>query len=106
MQRSQRTTEELGDFGGPQRVVAFAIKTLKFPTTDILAEQKSHGLTALRTGRRCGIFEWRAAVQMLIDAAEDRGPMMFAKIGMQRAMERRAKRHMIPQPMGRIRKMI
>jgi hypothetical protein len=31
--------------------------------------------------------EWRLAVQMLIDAAEDRGPMLFARIGMLRAME-------------------
>jgi hypothetical protein len=37
-------------------------------------------------------FEWRLAVQMLIDASEDRGPMLFAKIGIQRAMERRAER--------------
>jgi hypothetical protein len=26
--------------------------------------------------------EWRLAIQMLIDAAEDRGPMLFAKMGM------------------------
>jgi CheY-like chemotaxis protein len=32
--------------------------------------------------------EWRLAVQMLIDAAEDRGPMLFAKMGIQRATER------------------
>jgi hypothetical protein len=32
--------------------------------------------------------EWRLAVQMLIDAAEDCGPMLFAKMGMFRAMER------------------
>jgi hypothetical protein len=32
--------------------------------------------------------EWRLAVQMLIDAAEDRGPMLFAKMGMLRAIER------------------
>jgi hypothetical protein len=36
--------------------------------------------------------EWRLAVQMLIDASEDRGPMLFAKIGIQRAMEGRAER--------------
>jgi hypothetical protein len=35
--------------------------------------------------------EWRLAVQMLIDAAEDRGPMLFAKIGMLRAIERHSK---------------
>ena len=34
--------------------------------------------------------EWRLAVQMLIDAAEDRGPVLFAKMGMLRAMERDA----------------
>jgi hypothetical protein len=30
--------------------------------------------------------EWRLAVQMLIDAAEDRGPMLFAKMGIDRAL--------------------
>ena len=29
--------------------------------------------------------EWRLAIQMLIDAAEDRGPMLFAKMGLERA---------------------
>lgn len=32
--------------------------------------------------------EWRLAVQMLIDAAENRGPMLFAKMGILRAVER------------------
>ena len=36
--------------------------------------------------------EWRLAIQMLIDAAEDRGPMLFAKIGMLRAAERNVPR--------------
>jgi hypothetical protein len=30
--------------------------------------------------------EWRLAVQMLIDAAEDMGPVLFAKIAMDRAI--------------------
>jgi len=34
--------------------------------------------------------EWRLAVQMLIDASEDRGPMLFARIGISRAIERQA----------------
>jgi hypothetical protein len=34
--------------------------------------------------------EWRLAVQMLIDAAEDRGPMLFVKMGIHRALERHA----------------
>jgi hypothetical protein len=34
--------------------------------------------------------EWRLAVQMLIDAPEDRGPMLFARIGINRAIERQA----------------
>jgi hypothetical protein len=29
--------------------------------------------------------ECRLAIQMLIDAAEDRGPMLFAKVGIERA---------------------
>ena len=36
--------------------------------------------------------EWRMAVQMLIDAAEDRGPMLFAKMGINRALNRTAER--------------
>jgi hypothetical protein len=36
--------------------------------------------------------EWRLAVQMLIDAAEDRGPMLFAKMGMDRALNRKVER--------------
>jgi hypothetical protein len=31
--------------------------------------------------------DWRLALQTLIDAAEDRGPMLFAKIGILRAIE-------------------
>jgi hypothetical protein len=31
--------------------------------------------------------EWRLAVQLLIDAAEDRGPMMFAKMGIIKAID-------------------
>ena len=40
--------------------------------------------------------ECRLAVQMLIDAAEDRGPMLFAKVGIERAFYRNAER--IPYP--------
>jgi hypothetical protein len=40
--------------------------------------------------------ECRLAIQMLIDAAEDRGPMLFAKIGIERAFYRQAGR--IPYP--------
>jgi hypothetical protein len=40
--------------------------------------------------------EWRLAVQMLIDAAEDRGPMLFAKMGLQRAMNRNVQRVLKP----------
>ena len=32
--------------------------------------------------------EWRLAIQMLIDAAEDRGPVLFARMGIERALER------------------
>jgi hypothetical protein len=35
--------------------------------------------------------EWRYAVQSLIDAAEDRGAMLLAKIGMDRALNRKIK---------------
>ena len=40
--------------------------------------------------------ECRLAIQMLIDAAEDRGPMLFAKVGIERAFYREAVR--IPYP--------
>ena len=33
------------------------------------------------------VQEWRLAIQMLIDAAEDRGPMLFARMGIVRALE-------------------
>jgi hypothetical protein len=36
--------------------------------------------------------EWRLAIQMLIDAAEDRGPMLFAKMGITRAINRHVAR--------------
>jgi hypothetical protein len=35
--------------------------------------------------------EWRLAIHMLIDAAEDRGPMLFAKMGILRATEQHSK---------------
>jgi len=35
--------------------------------------------------------EWRHAVQMLTDAAEDRGAILLAKIGMDRALDRNIK---------------
>jgi hypothetical protein len=34
--------------------------------------------------------EWRLAIHMLIEAAEDCGPMLFARVGMLRAMGRDA----------------
>lgn len=40
--------------------------------------------------------ECRLAIQMLIDAAEDRGPMLFAKVGIERAFYKEAAR--IPYP--------
>jgi hypothetical protein len=40
--------------------------------------------------------EWRLAIQMLIDAAEDRGPMLFAKMGIHRAVNRHVKREFNP----------
>lgn len=32
--------------------------------------------------------EWRLAIQMLLDAAEDCGPMLFARIGIECAVQR------------------
>jgi hypothetical protein len=39
-------------------------------------------------------------VQMLIDAAEDRGPMLFARMGIVRALETHAERTLIPSAEG------
>ena len=36
--------------------------------------------------------EWRLAIQMLIDAAEDCGPVLFAKMGIHRAVNRNVER--------------
>jgi len=35
--------------------------------------------------------EWRLAIKMLIEAADDRGPILFAKIGMVQALSRTIK---------------
>jgi len=42
--------------------------------------------------------EWRLAIQMLIDAAEDRGSMLFAKTGMERALNRWREPGINPDP--------
>jgi hypothetical protein len=42
--------------------------------------------------------EWRLAIQMLIDAAEDRGPMLFAKMGITRAVNRNIERAFASSP--------
>jgi hypothetical protein len=44
--------------------------------------------------------EWRLAVQMLIDAAEDRGPMLFARMGLLRATNRDVELEFVPSPEG------
>ena len=44
--------------------------------------------------------EWRLAVQMLIDAAEDRGPMLFARMGIVRALEAHAEGTLNPVHQG------
>jgi hypothetical protein len=44
--------------------------------------------------------EWRLAVQMLIDAAEDRGPMLFARMGIVRALESHAGGTLNPERQG------
>lgn len=36
--------------------------------------------------------EWQTAVQILIDAAEDRAPMMFAKMAIHQAIDRKVER--------------
>ena len=41
--------------------------------------------------------EWQTAVQLLMDAAEDRGPMMFAKMGVLQAINRNVVRVFNPE---------
>jgi hypothetical protein len=45
----------------------------------------------LQTSER-DVQEWRLAIHLLIDAAEDRGPMLFAKMGIDRALNRKVER--------------
>jgi hypothetical protein len=45
----------------------------------------------LQTSER-DVRKWRLAIHLLIDAAEDRGPMLFAKMGMDRALNRKVER--------------
>jgi hypothetical protein len=40
--------------------------------------------------------QWRLAVKMLIEAAEDRGPMLFAHMGIVRALEAHAEDALTP----------
>jgi hypothetical protein len=42
--------------------------------------------------------ECQLAIQMLIDAAEDRGPMLFAKMGIHRAFYRNVGASPVPKP--------
>jgi hypothetical protein len=42
--------------------------------------------------------EWRLAIQMLIDAVDDRGPMLFAEMGMERALNRKTADVINPDP--------
>jgi hypothetical protein len=44
--------------------------------------------------------EWRYAVEMLIDAAEDRGAILLAKIGLDRALDRKIKQRCVPGASG------
>jgi hypothetical protein len=41
---------------------------------------------------------WRSAVHMLIEAAEDRGPIMFARMGVLRAIEGEPERRPARRP--------
>jgi hypothetical protein len=42
--------------------------------------------------------EWRLAIHMLIEAAEDRGPILFARMGMLRATEGEPERRPAARP--------
>lgn len=57
----------------------------KRPPARTLREAADYIRTLPQSERECQ--EWRLAIQMLIDAAEDRGPMLFARMGIVRAIE-------------------
>ena len=42
--------------------------------------------------------EWRLAIHLLIEAAEDCGPLTFARLGMLNAMDREAETRFEPEP--------
>jgi hypothetical protein len=58
------------------------------PPAQTLRDAASYIRTLPQPERDCQ--QWRLALQMLIDAAEDRGPMLFAQLGIVRALEARA----------------
>lgn len=60
----------------------------KGPPAQTLRDVANYIRTLPQPERDCQ--QWRLAVQMLIDAAEDRGPMLFAHMGVVRALEARA----------------
>lgn len=55
------------------------------PPAQTLRDAANYVRTLSQAERDCQ--EWRLAVQMLIDAAEDRGPVLFAHMGIARALE-------------------
>ena len=57
----------------------------KGPPAQTLRDAADYIRTLPQPERECQ--EWRLAIQMLIDAAEDRGPMLFARMGIVRAIE-------------------
>jgi hypothetical protein len=61
------------------------VPVLSGPPARTLRDAANYFKALPKSVRDCD--EWRLAVQMLIDAAEDRGPMLFAKMGILRAVE-------------------
>jgi hypothetical protein len=57
----------------------------KGPPAQTLRDAADYIRTLPQPQRECQ--EWRLAIQMLIDAAEDRGPVLFAHMGIVRALE-------------------
>ena len=58
------------------------------PPAQTLRDAANYIRTLPQPERDCQ--EWRLAVQLLIDAAEDRSPMLFAHMGIARALEAHA----------------
>ena len=72
------------------RVFEDPIPLLGGTTLRTLSDAASHVMAL--PGKTRQSVEWQAAIEALLMAAEDRGPLMHARIGMLRALNRNVER--------------